>query len=690
MKKVRFESPVKTLRINAMNSDFHTECHSPRPFIMKQVQSAPLVAPMNNLGNRPMPFTNDPIQRFECGNSIPYPLVNKTYLTHTSNSENHCCSPSNELDLSMLDCTYNKPRHILPKKNIVNSYEINTLKSNFKINPMVENKSTRTLTSMENNIATSPPNVLSKKDDFFLRRDNLNDIKKIQSEFNNLHLDKENNPLIKKNEIMTLGIPISKKMDTTFTPKSTNSTNEINHFCKCYHCVHILNTQDNINQIMNDELKHQHIAENHYKVCHCSAPSFKRYPDCQCKNYLPMNHTYFAPSCTCNKTPELPQNGVSKKNWTIENFEQSNKPVCLDIEKQDKIIKEKREPTVADLFKIIKLQNEQLQLLQEKVDKFISANKTYEPQKISQPLQNFVTEHVEVKSIGTEEKISIGVMTSFEMYRTSTIINKEIVKQNEAQIQCNRSQISIKEVVTKAHPENLNFLDGIAPVSNQTDPNINGNTHQEIIDLTKNTETGYVDKTFNDMSLFNVQVDNPITPLMSPEQSLYLDVRDYSDSNTSSDDQSNVGWTYYNKVMTHVNGMLQESDMPSSASALYRNNKQKCLQMQIDKTNVSVAKRVTFGDDPLGFPMPQQQLDTPTDTSLKMNQLAAKYLKKGPQISKSPSPKPGAVDMSLATRNYMEKHKLLQGNNKYQNGQLQMEIPKFLDITALKQQPKFL
>lgn len=38
--------------------------------------------------------------------------------------------------------------------------------------------------------------------------------------------------------------------------------------------------------------------------------------------------------------------------------------------------------------------------------------------------------------------------------------------------------------------------------------------------------------------------------------------------------------------------MLQESDMPSSASALYRNGKQKCLQVHIDKTNVSVAKRL--------------------------------------------------------------------------------------------------
>lgn len=37
--------------------------------------------------------------------------------------------------------------------------------------------------------------------------------------------------------------------------------------------------------------------------------------------------------------------------------------------------------------------------------------------------------------------------------------------------------------------------------------------------------------------------------------------------------------------------MLQDSDMPSSASALYRNRRQQCLQMQFDKTNISVTKR---------------------------------------------------------------------------------------------------
>lgn len=141
--------------------------------------------------------------------------------------------------------------------------------------------------------------------------------------------------------------------------------------------------------------------------------------------------------------------------------------------------------------------------------------------------------------------------------------------------------------------------------------------------------------------------------------------------------------------MTHVNGILQDSDIPSSASALYRNARQ-CVQMQIDKTNVSVTKRVKFGDDPLGLHQPHIYTAL-NDTSLKMNQLAAKYLKGQPTLAykepvKPTTPEPRPVDMSIATRNYMERYKLLEGTPKSPT----YEMPRFLDITALKQQPKLM
>ncbi|GBP72257.1 hypothetical protein EVAR_103258_1 [Eumeta japonica] len=75
----------------------------------------------------------------------------------------------------------------------------------------------------------------------------------------------------------------------------------------------------------------------------------------------------------------------------------------------------------------------------------------------------------------------------------------------------------------------------------------------------------------------------------------------YQPTQTSeSEDQSNIGWTYYNKVMTHVNCMLDNSEMPSSASAMYRKaNRQ--VQMQIDKNNLSVMKKRVCVNDPNHF-----------------------------------------------------------------------------------------
>lgn len=677
MKKVRFESPVKASRMITLN---YSECHSPRPFIEKQVQAAPSI---NYLEYRPLPFTNDPVQRFESADSSPYPIVSKTLLARSPQLKNNNCSPSNDLDLSILDCNYSNPRNSSLRHNIVCSNEMKTFKSNSEVTPSQENTPSQVLSSMENKNVGSPPNMLSKKDNFFIRKDNFNDYINIGSQFNGIQLDKENNPLLKKTEIMKLGVPHLEKTDTK-SIESCNFSNEMNHVCNCHHCVHVFNIQHNVKQSRSNVIPEQNMPKNNSEVCHCRAVTDKRYSGCYCY-CRPINN--YVPPCNCSKTStHSPQSAVDKKNWAIEKYERNKNSDSLDVAVQNNVFKEKREPTVADLFKIIKLQNDQLQLLQEKVDKFIS-NNTHDPQNANKPIPNILRENVQVQSIGTEEKISIGVMTSFEMFRTSTIINKEIVKKSEAQIQCNRSQISIKEVVSKTPSVNVNFLDGITPAANPTVPQKNISAEEEAGDLTRNTDDAMVDKTLNEMSLYNVQVDNAITPLMSPEQSLYLDVRDYSDSDSSGDDQSNVGWTYYNKVMTHVNGMLQESDMPSSASALYRNGKQKCLQVHIDKTNVSVAKRVTFGDQQLGcYEQPHLQVPT-TDTSLKMNQLAAKYLKNAPPMAKTPSPKPVTVDMSIATRNYMEKHKLLQGTN--QNQQPQMEIPKFLDITALKQQPKF-
>jgi hypothetical protein len=246
---------------------------------------------------------------------------------------------------------------------------------------------------------------------------------------------------------------------------------------------------------------------------------------CSCTNCM----HYTAKECGCHKEQPLcgeeqPQNAVDKKTWMLEKYEQSQTS-NLEVDKQRNVSKEKREPTVADLIKIIKLQNEQLQLLQEKVDKFCQGNNM----KVNPPIQNYISEHVTFQSTANDQhKISIGVMTSFEMVRTSTVINKEIVTQSNdnTQIHCNRSQLSIKEVVSKTQPVHLNFLDGIMPTGKMAvHTDCTESDDQTEIQIENNND----DKMLNELSLYDVQVDNATTPLLSPEQSLYLDVRDYSE-----------------------------------------------------------------------------------------------------------------------------------------------------------------
>ncbi|XP_041974277.1 uncharacterized protein LOC121729736 [Aricia agestis] len=642
MKKVRFESPLKSYKILEMNE---TECHFPRPFIERQVSSAPSLPACENF--RVVPYNSDPVHRYEYGNSSPFPNVCKMQVDNVTELKSSI-APTSDLELSILDASNSRNHNMSHTPHLVQQ-KMSSRKPLSEVNKQFS----------DNTNEGFIPNVLNKTDDFFLRKENLNKINSqdnFYSHLNKLSLNKENSPQTKKMEL------INKLRHESQIPREKKALsynqNQIVNCCQLQH-------QSCRQSSTPPRLYRNQCVQN---VSPCCPPNMVKYhsPPCLCQKQ----------TCCSQIPPKSPSkdNFVDKRNWAVEKLDQANKE-CSSINSLDDNVK--REPTVSDLFKIIKMQNEQLQMLQQKVDKLITEKQE------TKPVTQYITSHVALQAV-EEQKMSIGVMTSFEMVRTSTIINKEIV-QNEAQIQCNRSQISIKEVVSKTQPKDMNFLDGI-PTRNEMKAK-GVDVEEGSKNATKDTECGVCDdnKTYNELSLYNVQVDNATTPNMSPEQSLYLDVRDYSDSDSGSDEHSNVGWTYYNQVMTHVNGLLHESDMPSSASALFRNTRQKCLQMQIDKTNVSVAKRVTFGDDPLG--MQQQNLNAAlTDTSMKMNQLAAKYLKSRPVFTKSPSPKPltnGPNEMSYATRNYMEKHKLLQGPQAYKP-----ELPKFLDITALKQQPK--
>lgn len=509
MKKVRFESPVKGRTFHKMDG----ECHSPRPFTERQICTT---APDIYSYSKVVHYTNDPVQLFECSNSSPYPMMNKTDIM-LQDEQSHW-SPSNDLELSILDATEHDPRKPIFSRPILKPSGIDNINNNLNKTGNINYNKTPIISS-ENNIVT-PPNILSK-DNFFLKRENFSqrhfDMNPIKQQLNRLCIDKENNPCAQKAQIIQMSAVTQPEVKTFRVAQSTTRAD-----CMCHHCVknisahHHVNTDCTPNQHTRNSIAH-HEVQNvpRHIYCMCGHPPLPK--RCSCCEY-----TKHPPQCTSkttdsNQSPHKQMSALEKKTWAIEKYEQNKMSDSQELEKQTNVIKEKREPTVTDLIKIIKLQNEQLQLLQDKVDKFISNSQ----QNQSVPVRNCISEQVAIETVGNEQrKISIGVMTSFEMVRTSTIINKEVVKTNEnSQIQCNRSQISIKEVLSKAQSPNLNFLEGITPVSKQMPDEQNAGYAQHMNE----------EKTLNELSLYNVQVDNATTPLMSPEQSLYLDVRDYSE-----------------------------------------------------------------------------------------------------------------------------------------------------------------
>ncbi|VVD02566.1 unnamed protein product [Leptidea sinapis] len=600
MKRVRFESPLKDINRNIMIND--SESHSPRQFIGKQINSAPTLDHPEY--GRVLSYSTDPVRRYEYGNSSPYPTLEKSYAPKFS-AIAHPKLPSNDLDLSMLDIS-----NVAPHKHNFSSIAK-------KCDEVSENCQKRSTTARENNKYS---NGTISENDFFLRKENLKTIGALSSigDIRKLTLDKENNPIIRKKELAQLGHLSHLNNAFNYHQETLKTSESLHEYCKCHHCSST-STPYNEQQCLVPSLKLTPIINE--QQCCCMIQKSR-----MCPHHLNASPIKVPCQCQVQNPKSSPINATDKKTWAIEKYE-NKKSDNTEVVGQNTVTKERREPTVADLFKIIKLQNEQLQLLQEKVDKFIeNSNKKEVDSRL--PIQNGV-DNFTVQAVGNQQhKMSIGVMTSFEMVCTSTVINKEVIKKCEAQIQCNRSQISIKEV-SKAQPVNINFLEGIQK---------NGESEPEIVnDMTRNTNID--DKTLNELSLYNLHVDNATTPLMSPDQTLYLDVKDYSDSDSGSDDPSNVGWTYYNKVMNPV-------EIPQAPT-------------------------------------------TTTDTSLKMNQLAAKYLKTnqdGLTLTNVPAQ---PTDLSFATKNYMERHKILQGKTAAPQ-KVQQDMPKFLDITVLKQQPKFL
>lgn len=167
------------------------------------------------------------------------------------------------------------------------------------------------------------------------------------------------------------------------------------------------------------------------------------------------------------------------------------------------------EPTVSDLYEIIKLQNQQLQILQNRVDRLLNVNEAKVNDQCELPKQvltngqsdsNLPQTDVNVNCI---EHISIGVMTSFELVMSSNYINKrsvtfnpEVIKnQDNRRDECvqttpsNSDSILLQHGTSPLAESSGNFLDGIARCNKPCDFNGSGSkTPKKLSDDTVPTD----------------------------------------------------------------------------------------------------------------------------------------------------------------------------------------------------------
>ncbi|KAL1117024.1 hypothetical protein AAG570_004352 [Ranatra chinensis] len=389
----------------------------------------------------------------------------------------------------------------------------------------------------------------------------------------------------------------------------------------------------------------------------------------------------------------------------------------------------KKELSLKKLYRIVWLQNEQLAILQKQIDRLT---------------ERLNSERGDGKSVGTSEQgtgpartatASVGVMTSFVNLNWNTSSTK----------------------ATKNAPE----------ISSA------GCSSEEVSEDEMRTEKPQVEKQAfrpdreESFTLQGLEIPVIPEPAASPQTSLHLNMKEYRDSSSSSSDEDEeisessegeedlppVGWTFYDSVVGQVNNMLTKSNNGVATNVDdgglndVRNatfDQLRCLGISFiaDADNQS-QKRVTFDrsfyqpkSGTANHHKPTNMADS--DTSMRINALAMKYLTGGTQ---SPNGKGDRMqgmalcnvancnnNLSFATLRYLERYQLAPAiqthsspskqnelakelnyedhrrgemskpktKKKYRNSEKrhhqEASLPssKILDITAIKQQPKLL
>ncbi|KAK9500728.1 hypothetical protein O3M35_001934 [Rhynocoris fuscipes] len=450
---------------------------------------------------------------------------------------------------------------------------------------------------------------------------------------------------------------------------------------------------------------------------------------------LPYNHFY------------------QSNNWSPQNHKINTKEVVRSIphcrndeicncstnsnkEKNRKIKKdEKQNKQISDLYRIVYLQNQQLGLLQKQVQKLIELN-TKDDNTNSTECGGTVLNKKYVKGTSEkrtfnlsvikekekiEEKVSVGIMTSF-------------VENNYAKLR------NDKEV--KVFPRNFRSSNSQSETDDSSDES-SSEEEEEEEKSSRQTQRYRTDKNNVSLTLNDVVVPAIEENVPSPQTSFHIEMQEYKtssdsdcDSETSSSDSNEkspppVGWTFYDTVVGKVNDILKKSSLDKEEKDTDEDDVRNATLDQLRQLGVSfvepespLTKRVTFNNrNNIRTKLTsRQQLQCDSETSLHMNALANKYLKKEEIISNETVQEPQKCqnNLSHATLKYLERYQLSPNDNnrnenqkpdkikkkKKKKQQAQKEVEKLpdnkrhssrdkkcgkvLDITAIKKQPKLL
>ncbi|KAK0078244.1 hypothetical protein PV325_002776 [Microctonus aethiopoides] len=293
----------------------------------------------------------------------------------------------------------------------------------------------------------------------------------------------------------------------------------------------------------------------------------------------------------------------------------------------------------------------------------------------------------DVRTILEDNKVSIGVMTSFEF----TIRNKS----NDLTVEGTTTK-DCSHLVENCRGESLHSLKSpLEKIIEKSECQVSENADRHIVNYNQEVQNNPTEK-------FDCYADND---------------NDESLKATS----AKIGWTFYNNVLCHVNEILHNSNEicqpQTECNVTRKSNTDQMIVLETAFAGITNAITSNIDDKLIAvessyYPRVNYQTNiiqtsnstSETNASIHMRALALKYLgdeyvarndssqKSMNELTKSHSIMDIILKntMSISTRNYMDKHKLMSNEQLITNDNMNHGKQNILDVSILKRQPKLL